>query len=129
MTQMLQQHVLIQNLMRSICGNMQNGQAPPGDDKSNDYSLGGAQGVPKYVGDYSTLLTGGATGNLAVTYLGSYALTYNVTSFDMNAGTATVALHVSNTSTIESATHPPGCGLHALAEPKRRPAAQQFHPK
>ncbi len=110
MTQTLQQHSHIQNVKHSICGQMRNGQVPPAGNVSANYSLSGLQGVPKYFGDYSTLLTGGATGNLAVTYLGSYALTYNVGSFDMSAGTATVQFHVSNSSTIESATHPPYIG-------------------
>ena len=37
-------------------------------------------------------------------------MSYNVTSFDIGAGTATVQFHVSNSSTIASATHPPVLG-------------------
>jgi len=74
----------------------------------NNYNLGGVQGVGLYMKDYSTLLTGGAIGNLAVTYLGSYGLNYNVTGISGNL--ATVIFTVTNSSTIESATHPPVIG-------------------
>lgn len=70
----------------------------------------GVVGVPKYVRDYSTLLTGGLTGNLAVTFLGSYGLKYEVVSINDENGTAQVRFYVSNASTIESATHPPVIG-------------------
>jgi hypothetical protein len=76
----------------------------------HDYNLDGFLGVPKYLRDYSTLLTGGLTGNIAVTYLGSYQLTYEVLSIDEEDGTAQVHFHVFNPSTIESATHPPVIG-------------------
>lgn len=68
--------------------------------------------MPKYVNDYSTLLTGGLTGNLAVTYLGSYALHYNVLSVDN--GYATVTFDAYNVSNIGSATHPPWIGYTPL---------------
>jgi hypothetical protein len=54
---------------------------------NNDYKLSGLSGVPKYIRDYSTLLTGGMTGNIAVTYLGSYGLKYEVLSIDEESGT------------------------------------------
>jgi hypothetical protein len=60
-------------------------------------------GVPKYLRDYSTLFSGGLTGNLAATYLGSYGLSYSVTNGTLN-------IHVWNYSTISSATHPPVIG-------------------
>jgi hypothetical protein len=50
-------------------------------------------------------MTGGLTGNLAVTYLDSYNLEYKV--IGIQATTATVVFKVKNSSTIESATHPP----------------------
>ena len=77
---------------------------------NHNYNLGGLSGVPKYIRDYSTLLTGGLTGNLAVTYLGSYGLKYEVLSIDEEDGTARVHFTVSNSSTIESAAHPPVIG-------------------
>jgi hypothetical protein len=77
---------------------------------NNDYKLGGLGGVPKYIRDYSTLITGGLTGNIAVTFLGSYGLKYEVLSIDEQSGTAQVHFFMSNSSTIESATHPPIIG-------------------
>jgi len=76
----------------------------------DNYDLGGLQGVPKYFQDYSNLLTFGHTGNLAVTYLGSYDLIVYVVSVDRDAGTAVVLFYVSNDSTLASATHPPVLG-------------------
>jgi RHS repeat-associated protein len=106
MTELLQQHSHIQDTRELIADSIANGGPYEG---SNDYNLGGLQGVAKYLRDYSTLLTGGLTGNLAVTYLGSYHLDYSVTSVS-NDGSATVNFHVTNTSSIESATHPPVVG-------------------
>ncbi len=96
-TELLRKHQRIQDLKNGVC----NGSLPP--QGTDNYNLGGLQGVPKYFGDYSTLLTGGATGNLAVTYLGSYGLTYSTTGGTLN-------IHVTNSSTISSATHPPVLG-------------------
>jgi Domain of unknown function (DUF4157) len=76
----------------------------------SDYKLGGVQGVPKYFRDYSTLLTGGATGNLAATFLGSYSLKYSVSAVSCHSGKASIDFHVSNSSTMSSATHPPVIG-------------------
>jgi len=75
-----------------------------------DYYLGGLQGVPKYAQDYSTLLTFGQTGNLAVTYLGSYDLDYYVTNVNTESGSADILFHIANESTLASATHPPVIG-------------------
>ncbi len=107
MTVMLQQHNWIQNTRNLVANNVANGGPLQG---NNNYNLGGLQGVPKYFGDYSTLLTGGLTGNLAVTYLGSYQLTYNVTGIDAANGIATVNFQAYNVSSIASATHPPVIG-------------------
>lgn len=78
--------------------------------KPISYSLAGIQGVGKYVKDYSTLLTAGQTGNLAVTYLGSYSLNYTVTDIDIKRRTAIVHFTVGNSSSIQSATRPPVIG-------------------
>ena len=107
LTQTLQQHSWIQGTRDLIGNNIANGGPLEGD---NNYNLGGLQGVPKYLKDYSTLATGGLTGNLAVTYLGSYALHYEVTDINLDNQTATVNFHVTNDSTINSATHPPVIG-------------------
>ena len=96
-TELLRHHQHIQDLNNGVC----NGTLP-----SNgpfNYDLSGVGGVPKYLKDYSTLATGGLTGNLAVTYLGSYNLTYSVTDGTLN-------IHAWNYSTINSATHPPYFG-------------------
>jgi hypothetical protein len=95
--ELLRHHQHIQDLIKEVC----DGTLPP--QGRFDYSLGGAQGVPKYLGDYSTLFTGGLTGNLAVTYLGSYGLSYVETNGTLN-------IHVWNYSTVSSATHPPVIG-------------------
>jgi len=108
-TKLLQKHVHIQDTRNIIAGVIKNGAR--GDIKGkNNYTLSGFSGVGKYLRDYSTLMTGGLTGNIAVTYLGSYGLKYEVLSIDEQSGTAQVHFSVSNTSTIESATHPPVVG-------------------
>jgi RHS repeat-associated protein len=106
-TELLRQHDHIQQVremvsIRLSAGNYKSGNA--------DYDLSGLQGVPKYVKDYSTLATGGTTGNLAVTYLGSYQLDYSILRADSVNGIAEISLHVHNVSSIASATHPPVIG-------------------
>lgn len=107
MTVQLQQHEHVQETRELVATNIATDGPLHG---RNDYKLGGVEGVPKYVRDYSTLLTGGLTGNLAVTYLGSYGLKYDVTSIDPKARTASVTFTAWNASTISSATHPPVIG-------------------
>jgi hypothetical protein len=102
-----QQHSWIQGTRDIIANNIAKGGPLQG---VNNYSLGGLQGVPKYFGDYSTLLTGGLTGNLAVTFLGSYYMQWDVSEVNLEQGTAQVNFHVQNPSTINSATHPPWIG-------------------
>ena len=96
-TELLRHHQHIQELINDVC----NGTLPPSG--QFNYNLGGLGGVPKYLQDYSTLFTGGLTGNLAVTYLGSYGLTYSETN-------GVLDIQVTNTSSIASATHPPVIG-------------------
>ena len=78
-------------------------------DINNVYSLGGVEGVGKYVIDYSTLLTGGLTGNLAVTYLGSHVAEVTVIGVNPD-GSYEVRITVSNESSLESATRIPKIG-------------------
>ncbi len=78
----------------------------------NDYGLNGFQGVGKYINDYSTLLTSGNTGNLAVTYLGSYNLGWSVVKMEGNV--ATVLFEVYNPSSIQSAIRPPVIGYYPI---------------
>jgi RHS repeat-associated protein len=96
-TEMLRQHQHVQDLINEVC----NGTLPP--QGRFNYDLSGPGGVPKYLKDYSTLFTGGLTGNLAVTYLGSYGLSYSESNGTLN-------IHVWNVSSIGSATHPPVIG-------------------
>jgi hypothetical protein len=103
---LLQQHSHIQDTRALIANQIAAGGALQG---RNDYYVGGVDGVGKYLNDYSTLLTFGQTGNLAVTYLGSYRLNFAVTGVLEN-GTATVRFNVYNSSRISSATHPPIIG-------------------
>jgi hypothetical protein len=95
--EMLRKHRHIQSVIQRV----KSGElAPKG---RENYSVGGWKGVPLYFHDYSNLLTGGNTGNLAVTFLGSYGLGYEV-----NDGVLTMT--ITNNSTIASATHPPVLG-------------------
>ena len=55
-----------------------------------------------------TLFTGGKTGNLAATYLGSYDVDWSVIKKEGN--TAVVLLEVTNFSTLQSGTRPPVIG-------------------
>jgi hypothetical protein len=94
---MLRRSDHIQELIRGV----QSGALPSSG--SYDYTLGGVEGVAKYATDYSTVVTGGRTGNLAVTYLGSYGLKYSVSN-------GLIEISIENSSTIASATHPPVIG-------------------
>ena len=49
-------------------------------------------------------------GNLAVTYLGSYGVSFNVSNVNAGAGTASVSFHASNVSSLASGTRPPIVG-------------------
>lgn len=101
---MLRQHDHVATTRALIMQSIANGGPLKG---SNPYRLDGIQGVGKYLRDYSTLLTAGTTGNLAVTYLGSYVLNWQAT---VNGNLATIVFTVNNSSTIQSATRPPVLG-------------------
>jgi hypothetical protein len=109
-TKMLQKHEHIGETRGIIANGLANNSISLNKKYPHNYALGGFGGVPKYFRDYSTLLTGGLTGNLAVTFLGSYQLQYEVISVDEQSGTAQVRFFVANESTIASATHPPVIG-------------------
>ncbi|EKO8726076.1 MULTISPECIES: hypothetical protein [Escherichia] len=68
-----------------------------------DYSVGGTNGAFLYLKDYSNILTTGHTGNLAVTFLGSYNAQYSINGNSLD-------VVVTNSSTIQSATHSPILG-------------------
>lgn len=83
-TELLRQHEHIEETRQQIISGIANNSIDQNKSYSNNYNLAGIAGVPKYAKDYSTLTTMGKTGNLAVTYLGSYSLTYTVTCVDIN---------------------------------------------
>jgi hypothetical protein len=104
-TELLLQHNHIDDTRKLLIDNFRNRNFDSG---NNDYRLNGLQGVGKYIKDYSTLATGELTGNLAVTYLGSYGLDYKVLSINKNS--ALVQFTVTNSSTMASACRPPIIG-------------------
>ena len=105
-TEMLKKHEHIEDTRNIIINNVMNGGALKG---TNPYKLGGIEGVGLYIRDYSTLITGGLTGNLAVTYLGSYNLDW-VAKPNAENGTISVTFSIYNTSTMQSASRPPILG-------------------
>lgn len=109
-TRELRKHDHIEETRGLIAGGLANHSLSLNRPYSNPYNLGGFSGVPKYIRDYSTLLTGGLTGNIAVTYLGSYELHYEILSIDEESGTARVHFNVFNASTIGSGIRPPVIG-------------------
>jgi hypothetical protein len=106
-TELLQEHEHLDEVREEIAQRIREGYYQPA---SANYWLGGLDGMFLYLADYSTLLTLGQTGNLSVTYLGSYNLTYSIVNIDPENGTAEVIIHVTNESTLASATHPPVIG-------------------
>ncbi|WP_123854038.1 hypothetical protein [Chryseobacterium shandongense] len=105
MTEMLRKHSHVQKTRDIILSKMALGQRSLVG--SNSYKLGGIKGVGLYLKDYSTLLTGGLTGNLAVTYLRSYNLEYIAAAYN---NTVVVLFSVENSSTMQSASRPPILG-------------------
>ena len=105
-TEMLKQHDHIKNTIEKIKDSVLSGQYKT--TGNEQYSLSGIEGVGKYVLDYSTLFSFGLTGNLAVTYLGSYNLNWEITN--MTKDSMTIQFIVKNTSTIQSGTRPPVLG-------------------
>ena len=78
---------------------------------TDNYRLGGLGGIIKYLKDYSTLITGGLTGNIAVTYLGSYNLQWRA---EVKDNSAIIHVTVTNSSTMQSATRPPYIGYWSI---------------
>lgn len=105
MTEMLRQHDHVQATRDIILSKIALKQSSL--EGSNSYKLGGIKGVGLYLKDYSTLLTGGLTGNLAVTYLGSYNLEYTAAAYNKSV---VVSFNVENSSTMQSASRPPVLG-------------------
>lgn len=111
-TNMYKQHEFVGQTRQKVREQLQNinGEMKLPIEGNNPYSLSGIEGVGKYLKDYSTLATGGLTGNLIYTYLGSHSLNYTVTDVDVKNRIATVTFFMFNTSTIQSATRPPVIG-------------------
>ena len=109
-TEMLRKHEHVQDTRNIIINRIINGEGLFSG--SNPYELGGVKGVGLYIKDYSTLLTGGLTGNLAVTYLGSYNLNYQVVN--INKDSARIHFSVKNSSTMQSASRPPILGYFPI---------------
>ena len=109
-TKLLKNHDALTKMKDNIADYIARGKRGSYEDdvKKMKYDLSGFQGVGKYINDYSTLITGGRTGNLAVTYLGSYDLIWSVLGFKDDK--AVVLMEVSNTSTLQSGTRPPVIG-------------------
>ena len=105
-TEMLRTHEHVRNTIDNIKNLILSGSSLR--EGSSNYTLSGLGGVLKYMKDYSTLLTGGLTGNLAVTYLGSYTLNWRITNITKES--FSISFMVNNTSTIQSGTRPPVIG-------------------
>jgi hypothetical protein len=110
-TELLKTHGHIEDVRKEIADRLRKHNPYP--DRA-DYDLRGLQGVPKYIHDYSNVVTLGHTGNLAVTFLGTYGLNYYVVSIDEDAGTAEVLFYVHNSTTLASGTRPPVIGYTPL---------------
>lgn len=106
-TQLLRQHPHYQEMRERLSAQYDSLYVTWRDDFN--YELSGVEGVGKYVVDYSTLLTGGATGNLAVTYLGSHSVEAEVIGQRPDGGYE-VRITATNTSSLQSATRPPVIG-------------------
>ncbi len=109
-TEMYKQHEHVDQTRQLVINQLSQSNGQNTAEGSNPYNLSGIEGVGKYVKDYSTLATGGQTGNLVYTYLGSHDLTYTINSVDIEKRTAVVTFTVHNTSTMQSATRPPVIG-------------------
>ena len=109
--ELYKQHEHYQNALSSVTNKLKNLPANASNpDYGFPYELDGIEGVGKYVKDYSTLATGGTTGSLMFTYLGSHSLWIEVTANDIERRVAIVTFTVHNMSTLESGTRPPVIG-------------------
>ncbi|MBX3094846.1 MAG: hypothetical protein KF680_09980 [Cryobacterium sp.] len=106
-TELLRQHPHYQDTLADL-SSIYN-QLFIGWEGSSNYRLRGVEGVVKYIEDYSTLLTGGLTGNLAVTFLGSHTVGLEVIGQRPDGGYE-VRVTASNASSLQSATRPPVIG-------------------
>lgn len=105
-TELLKQHDFLQSVRNDISSDLQIGKY----EGNESYNLSGIQGIGKYAKDYSTLVTGGYFGNLAVTYLGSYNIEWEALS--VGKSNAFVKFTVKNSSSIASGFRPPVIGYY-----------------
>ena len=127
-TELLRKHNHIQNKIKEIRGvletrcKLKNNSDFRLDGENGNYSLGGVEGIFKYIRDYSTGFIPGAYGNLAVTFLGSYEASFQVTKIDCCKGSAHLKIDVNNKSTLASSLHPPIIGYtkwwHRYIDPR-----------
>lgn len=108
LTELLRQHKHIQEAKQEIKDGIKRKKLITDNVYRDPYELKGIQGVGLYVKDYSTLATGGLTGNLAVTFLGSYRMKYTIT--EITPTKAKVVFVVTNSSSMQSASRPPVIG-------------------
>ncbi len=106
-TELLQNHEFLEYIRHLIAEHMKQGDFSGWTDF---YNLGGLEGIPKYFKDYSTLLTMGKTGNIAVTYLGGYRVDIFIGDVNFATGQATILFNVTNSSTLGSGIRPPVFG-------------------
>ena len=91
-------------------------------DGEDTYDLSGIEGVGKYLKDYSTLLTFGMTGNLAVTFTGSYSVRIEEELVDCCKNELTLKIETYNRSHAASALRPPVLGYTELWQSYVAPA-------
>ena len=96
------------------------------DEAEGNYSLRGIKGVIEYIEDYSSLITGGMTGNLAVTYLGSYRAKVETKSISCCDNKAEILITINNSSTAASAFRPPVLGYMKLWKKYIEPRVNAF---
>jgi hypothetical protein len=106
-TELLQDHDYLEYLQALTCKKLRSGDFSLAEYK---YDLSGIEGILKYIKDYSTLITLGERGNLAVTYLGGYRVKVYITDVNFSTGDAEVTFHVWNSSTLGSGVRPPVIG-------------------
>jgi hypothetical protein len=106
-TELLQRHKYLEYLRKIIAERLKNGNFS---ELTAYYDLSGIEGVPKYISDYSTLLTIGKMGNLAVTYLGGFKVEIYIADVNFSTGQASVLFNVYNSSTLGSGIRPPVLG-------------------
>lgn len=124
-TQLLRQHPHYQDLRAHLSAQYDALHVEWESGEEYSYELSGVEGVGKYVADYSTLLTGGVTGNLAVTYLGSHRVKAEVIGRRPDGGYE-VRITATNTSSLQSATRPPVIGYQSWYRDTVGEATSQF---